>query len=74
MNNYEALLGEACRDGIDVIDYRFENDRIKGLYCDGTIAVKHDMNSIEKACTLAEEMGHHNTTVGDIIDMESAQT
>lgn len=73
MNNYEALLDEACADGIDVIDYRFESDRIKGLYCDGTIAVKRGMNSIEKACTLAEEMGHHNTTVGDIIDMESAQ-
>lgn len=73
MNNYEALLDEACKDGIEVIDYTFESDRIKGLYCDGTIAISEDMNSVEKACTLAEELGHHHTTVGNIIDVESAQ-
>lgn len=73
MNNYEALLDEACRDGIEVIDYTFDSDRIKGLYCDGTIAVRSDMNTVEKSCTLAEELGHHHTTVGDIIDVESAQ-
>lgn len=31
------------------------------------------MDSTQKACTLAEEMGHHHTSVGNIIDMESAQ-
>lgn len=43
------------------------------MYCDGVVAIKKDMDSTQKACTLAEEMGHHHTSVGKIIDMESAQ-
>ena len=27
--------------------------------------------SVEKTCTLAEELGHHHTSVGNIIDMEN---
>lgn len=73
MNTYERLQEEACEDGIEVVDYTFESDRIKGLYCDGVVAIKKDMDSTQKACTLAEEMGHHHTSVGNIIDMESAQ-
>lgn len=73
MNTYECLQDEACEDGIEVVDYTFESDRIKGLYCDGVVAIKKDMDSTQKACTLAEEMGHHHTSVGNIIDMESAQ-
>ena len=59
MNTYECLQDEACRDSINVIDYTFHSDRIKGLYCDGTVAIKKDMNTIQKTCTLAEELGHH---------------
>lgn len=56
----------------DIIIPKFENKRINGLYCDGTVAIREDMNTTEKACTLAEEMGHHYTSVGDIIDMNVA--
>lgn len=38
--------------------------RIKG----NRIAIKQDMVESEKACVLAEELGHHYTTVGDIMD------
>ena len=62
MNTYECLQDEACGDGIDVIDYTFHSDRIKGLYCDGTVAIRKDMNTVQKACTLAEELGHHHTS------------
>lgn len=68
MNTYELLQNEACKDGIDVVDFKFESDRIKGLYCDGTIAVREDMVFTEKSCTLAEELGHHYTTYGNILD------
>ena len=40
MNTYECLQDEACGDGIDVIDYTFHSDRIKGLYCDGTVDIR----------------------------------
>lgn len=36
--------------------------RIKGR----RIAIKKDMTTIKKKCALAEELGHHYTTVGDI--------
>ncbi len=70
MNTYEKLLDKACKDGIDVIDYPFNSDRIDGLYCDGTIAIRQNIEtSIEKACVLAEELGHYYTSYGDITDM-----
>lgn len=72
MNTYERLQDEACEDGIDVIDYTFHSNRIKGLYCDGVIAIREDMTIPEKTCALAEELGHHYTSVGNILDMTSA--
>ena len=72
MNTYERLQEEACEDGIEVVDYTFESDRIKGLYCDGVVAIREDMTIPEKTCALAEELGHHYTSVGNIIDMDSS--
>lgn len=72
MNTYECLQDEACEDGIDVIDYTFHSNRIKGLYCDGVVAIREDMTIPEKTCALAEELGHHKTSVGNILDMTSA--
>ena len=72
MNIYECLQNEACKDGIDVIDYTFHSNRIKGLYCDGVVAIREDMTIPEKTCALAEELGHHKTSVGNILDMTSA--
>lgn len=72
MNTYEYLQDEACEDGIDVIDYTFYSNRIKGLYCDGVVAIREDMTIPEKTCALSEELGHHKTSVGNILDMTSA--
>lgn len=73
MNTYERLQNEACEDGIEVIDYPFRNERIKGLYCDGTIAIRDNIDTTtEKACILAEELGHYHTTVGDILDQSDS--
>lgn len=43
-------------------------DGLKGLYYNGRIAIKENMSEIEKACILAEELGHHYTTAGNILD------
>lgn len=72
MNTYECLQDEACEDGIEVVDYTFESDRIKGLYCDGVVAIRENMTIPEKTCALSEELGHHETSVGNILDMTSA--
>ena len=72
MNKFEELRQTASDMDIDVVDYSFTSDRIKGLYCDGTIAIKKDLTETEKKCVLAEEIGHHYTAVGDILDQSSA--
>lgn len=70
INTYECLENEAHAGGIDIIKCNFKSPRIKGLYCNGTIAISSSLETLkEKACTAAEELGHHHTTVGNIIDM-----
>lgn len=69
MNAYEKLRDKACKDGADVIDYPFKSERIKGLYCDGTIAIRDNIDTTaEKSCILAEELGHYHTSTGDILE------
>jgi len=73
MNALELLEDEACKDGIDVVHRKFKSNRIKGLYCDKVIAIDSKLNTTEKACVLAEELGHHYTTTGNILDLSVAQ-
>lgn len=73
MTEYEKLLDNAKKDNVTVIeDYDFSGTRIDGLYCDGSIALSKDLTETEKKCVLAEELGHHYTAVGDILDQSSA--
>ena len=72
MNKFEKLEDVAYQDDVDVLNYRFESNNIKGLYCDGVIAIREDMTIPEKTCALAEELGHHYTSVGNILDLTSA--
>lgn len=63
---YEALLKEY--DATELIikekDLHGSNGRIRG----NRIAIKKDISLRQKACVLAEELGHYHTTVGDILD------
>lgn len=70
MNTFEKLQDEAYKEGLDIIEQTFESERIKGLYCDSVIALNSSLStSVEKACVLAEELGHHYTSSGDILDL-----
>lgn len=74
MNSFERLEDEACNDGIDIIDYEFKNEKIKGLYCDNSIGInKNIKTSAERSCILAEELGHHHTSIGNILNMNNIQ-
>ena len=69
---YEALLDEAYQSGLSVKEkpLKYNNGRIKGR----RIAIRKDIDTTtEKACVLAEEMGHHYTSVGNILDMSDAR-
>ena len=74
MTEYEKLLNNAEQNNVTVIeDYTFKSDRIKGLYCNSTVALNKDLETeTEKKCVLAEELGHHYTAVGNILDQSSA--
>lgn len=71
MNSYEILLSEASENGLVVKEkpLKYNNGRIKG----SRVAIRQDLStSIEKACVLAEELGHHYTTYGNILDQSDA--
>lgn len=75
MSIYEELLDNAYQENASVIEqYDFSDTRLKGLYCDDTIALdKNIQTKSDKACILAEELGHHHTTVGNILDQQEVQ-
>ncbi|WP_229683037.1 ImmA/IrrE family metallo-endopeptidase [Virgibacillus oceani] len=65
---YERLQSEATALNIEVQEKNMRK-RIKGLYGNNVIWINKGIkSSTEKACVLAEEIGHHLTTIGDIID------
>ncbi len=68
MTTTEELTEEARSHGAETIDWRFKSDRIKGLYCDGVIAISDRLTGKEQAAVLAEELGHHLTAAGNILD------
>lgn len=48
-----------------------EINGLKGLYIDGCVAIEKRLTLKEKACVLAEEIGHHITTAGNILDQSN---
>lgn len=64
--NYEALLAEAENEKLIVKEklLKYNDGRIKGK----RIAIRENMLTAEKACVLAEELGHYHTTYGNILD------
>lgn len=65
--NYEKLLDEADSKSIDVYEVYLAG-KIEGLYKDGVVWIKKGLPIVEKGCVLAEEIGHYETSVGDILD------
>ena len=64
---YEALLKEA--DSHQLIVKEKPLTRNNGLIIGNKIAIRKDIDTeIEKSCVLAEELGHHYTSSGNILD------
>ena len=66
MSKYEALIAE-CEEEVVIEERNMRND---GLYADGFVWINGRLTSAAKVCILAEEIGHHMTSVGDILDQE----
>ena len=64
---YEQLLNTASENGLAVKEQPLiQHD---GLIKGKRIAIRKDISTqAEKSCVLSEELGHHYTTVGDILD------
>lgn len=69
MTNYEDLLMESDRNHLITKEKNLpvSKGRIKG----NRIAIRRDLTEREKKCVLAEELGHHYTAAGDILDQSS---
>ncbi|WP_313345937.1 ImmA/IrrE family metallo-endopeptidase [Sedimentibacter sp.] len=68
---YDELLQEAEDIGLIVKEKPLKayRGRIKG----NKIAIKKDISENEKACVLAEELGHYYTTVGNILNLSDVR-
>ena len=65
---YEDLLIEADNEGLIVKEKDLQG--ADGLIHGNRIAIRKDIpTTAEKACVLAEELGHYHTAVGDILDL-----
>lgn len=72
MCNYEKLLHDASMIGLEVKEIQFESDA-KGLCKGQKIGIRKDLSAAEKACVLAEEIGHYYTTVGNILNQKNTE-
>lgn len=67
--NYESLLIEAEEKGIKVKEkHMYKN--LKGIYKNNKILINLKATTdIEKKCILSEEIGHHETSFGNLLDI-----
>ncbi len=63
---YEELLIES--EKYDLIIREKNLPGYKGRIYKNRIAIRMNIPTIEKACVLAEELGHYHTTTGNILD------
>lgn len=69
----DKLLSEAHEAGINVKSMRMP-ERMKGLYGDGCVWLNGNIPTrTEAACILSEELGHHHTSLGDILDQSKIE-
>ena len=73
MTATEELEQEAFEQNVPVDYVKFKSDRLHGLYIDGSIAIHSDLSSAQTADTLAEELEHHYTSYGNILDQRDVE-
>lgn len=72
MTVYEELLEEADNSGLIVREKSLSGSN--GRIYKNRIAISSRLKtSAEKACVLAEEIGHHHTAIGNIIDTQNVE-
>lgn len=70
MTKYEQLLEKAKNHGVDSVEMHFKKDC--GYYGDNVAFINRTSTNACKHCILAEELGHHFTSVGNILDQNDS--
>ncbi|MDU1314506.1 MAG: hypothetical protein E6940_10665 [Clostridium septicum] len=68
MNKYENLLDEVNMHGVEVVELDLGTDTPCGKCINNLIILNSRMTTKNKYCILSEELGHHFTSYGDILD------
>jgi Zn-dependent peptidase ImmA (M78 family) len=69
----EKLIKEMENEDIEVVTIHLSG-QLKGLYADNVIAISKQLKtSAERTCILAEELGHHYTSSGNILDQSKIE-
>lgn len=68
LTKYESLTDQAAQMGLTVREKPLAGS--DGRIYKNRIAIRKGMTEPEKVCVLAEEIGHHKTSTGDILDQE----
>lgn len=64
---YEEL--QIQHDNLNIMEMDLSGVKgLKGLYFNENIAIEKSLTQKEKSCVLAEELGHHYTSTGNILD------
>ncbi|MFD2330633.1 ImmA/IrrE family metallo-endopeptidase [Cohnella sp. GCM10020058] len=67
---YESLKLEADCYGIAIFEISLPG-RLKGAYTNNAICISSSIpTQTEKTCVLAEELGHHHTSIGNILNQK----
>ena len=75
MNNLEPLEQKAYDQNVKVHDYYLGEESLAGLYINGHVAINTSVKSLRKrTCVIAEELGHHCTSSGNILDQNDVRT
>ncbi len=69
----KKLLDEIDKEEIEIVERNLPK-RLKGLYQDDVIALSKSLETnAQITCTIAEELGHHFTSAGDILDPKKVE-
>ena len=65
--DYENLLNEITDKNIQIMEFEFQG-QAKGYYHNNCIALNTKIDTVvEKKCIMAEELGHHETSLYNLV-------
>lgn len=74
MTTYEKLLENAEKEDLTVKESVHFYSHASGLICGTTIGISAGLsNTAERTVILAEELGHHYTSTGNMLDLRNEQ-